>query len=118
MAKVLVGNHSAVVVPRQDQERTRAFYCDVLGFKAIRKTDNKDDFQLGGDDYFHLSVLYGDCPDEIGPVRCKFAGRLQVSETATWSLPTARSEKAQRADRRYFLLTAGIWRGIQEEPDG
>jgi catechol 2,3-dioxygenase-like lactoylglutathione lyase family enzyme len=64
MTKVIFGNHAAVVVPRQDQDRVRAFYCDVLGFKTTRKTDDKDDFQLGGDDYFHLSILYGDFADE------------------------------------------------------
>jgi hypothetical protein len=39
-------------------------YCDVLGFKATRETDDKDDLQLGEDDYFHLSILYGDFADE------------------------------------------------------
>ena len=28
---VVFGNHSSVLVPRQDRERIRAFYCDVLG---------------------------------------------------------------------------------------
>jgi catechol 2,3-dioxygenase-like lactoylglutathione lyase family enzyme len=64
MTKIIFGNHAAVVVPRQDQDRVRTFYCDVLGFKATRETDDKDDFQLGGDDYFHLSILYGDFADE------------------------------------------------------
>ncbi len=64
MAKVAFGNHAAVVVPRQARDRIRAFYRDVLGFKATRMTDDKDDFQLGGDDYFHLSILYGDFADE------------------------------------------------------
>lgn len=64
MPKVIFGNHAAVVVPRQERDRIRAFYCDVLGFKTTRETDDKDDFQLGDDDYFHLSVLYGDLADE------------------------------------------------------
>jgi catechol 2,3-dioxygenase-like lactoylglutathione lyase family enzyme len=63
MAHVIFGNHAAVVVPRQDQARVRAFYSDVLGFKAIRQTEDKDDFQLGDGEYFHLSILYGDFAD-------------------------------------------------------
>ena len=31
MAKVIFGNHSSVLVPRQDRDSTRKFYCDVLG---------------------------------------------------------------------------------------
>jgi len=58
-----------VVVPRQDRDRIRAFYCDVLGFRTMRSTDDKDDFQLGEDEYFHLSILYGDFADESGFLR-------------------------------------------------
>jgi catechol 2,3-dioxygenase-like lactoylglutathione lyase family enzyme len=64
MAKVMFGNHAAVVVPRQDRDRIRRFYCDILGFTPTRETDDKDDLQLGEGDYFHLSILYGDFDDE------------------------------------------------------
>lgn len=64
MAKVIVGNHAAVVVPRQDRDKIRTFYCDVLGFRPTRETDDKDDLQLGEDDSFYLSVVYGDVADE------------------------------------------------------
>ena len=64
MAEVVFGNHAAVVVPRQEKDRIRHFYRDVLGFKIARETDDKDDFQLGEDDYFHLAILYGDFADE------------------------------------------------------
>jgi extradiol dioxygenase family protein len=64
MAKLIFGNHAAVVVPRQDKDGIRRFYCDVLGFTRTRETDDKDDFQLGERDDFHLSILYGDFPDE------------------------------------------------------
>jgi catechol 2,3-dioxygenase-like lactoylglutathione lyase family enzyme len=64
MAKVIVGNHAAVVVPRHERNRVRAFYCDVLGFRTTRETDDKDDLQLGEDDCFYLSIVYGDVPDE------------------------------------------------------
>lgn len=64
MAKVIFGNHAAVVARRQDRDKIRGFYCDVLGFRTTRQTDDKDDFQLGEDDYFHLAILYGDFADE------------------------------------------------------
>lgn len=64
MAEVIFGNHAAVVVPRQERDKVRRFYCDVLGFRTTRQDDGKDDLQLGAGDYFHLSVLYGDVPDE------------------------------------------------------
>jgi catechol 2,3-dioxygenase-like lactoylglutathione lyase family enzyme len=64
MAKIIFGNHAAVVVPRQDRDEVRRFYCDVLGFRITRQGDCKDDFQLGEGDYFYLSILYGDIPDE------------------------------------------------------
>jgi catechol 2,3-dioxygenase-like lactoylglutathione lyase family enzyme len=65
MTKVIFGHHAAVVVPRQDRDKVRAFYCDVLGFVPTRTTDDKDDLQLGdGDDLFHLAVVYGDVADE------------------------------------------------------
>jgi catechol 2,3-dioxygenase-like lactoylglutathione lyase family enzyme len=78
MAKVILGNHSAVVVPRQEKNKVRAFYCDVLGFRTIRETDDKDDFQLGDDDYFHLAVMYGDFADESEFLRSGKAIYLEI----------------------------------------
>ncbi len=63
MTKVVFGNHAAVVVPRQDRDRVRTFYCDVLGFRTTRQAGDKDDLQLGEDHGFHLSILYGDLAD-------------------------------------------------------
>jgi catechol 2,3-dioxygenase-like lactoylglutathione lyase family enzyme len=56
MAKVILGNHSALIVPRTEQDRVRRFYRDVLGCVLTRETDAKDDFRLG--DNFYLAVLY------------------------------------------------------------
>jgi hypothetical protein len=36
MAKVISGNHSSVLVPRQDRDGIRKFYCDVLGGKIMK----------------------------------------------------------------------------------
>jgi hypothetical protein len=56
MAKVVFGNHSAVVVPRTERDRLRRFYGDVLGCTILTQTDQKDDFRIGDD--FYLAVLY------------------------------------------------------------
>jgi hypothetical protein len=36
MAKVIFGNHSSVLVPWQDRDSIRKFYCDVLGGKIMK----------------------------------------------------------------------------------
>jgi catechol 2,3-dioxygenase-like lactoylglutathione lyase family enzyme len=58
MAKVILGNHAAVRVPRAEKDRIRRFYRDVLGCEIIREGDQKDDFRLGGD--FYIAFLYED----------------------------------------------------------
>ena len=56
MARVIFGNHSAVVLSRTEQPRTRLFYRDVLGCEVMRETDDKDGFRMGDD--FYIAVLY------------------------------------------------------------
>jgi len=46
MAKVIVGNHTAVLAARSERDRIRKFYCDVLGCKVRVKNDEVDRFQL------------------------------------------------------------------------
>ena len=55
MAKVTFGNHSSVLVPRQDRDRIRGFYCDVLGGK-ITQADPDRDFVRLGDDFYCVSL--------------------------------------------------------------
>ena len=62
MAKVIFGNHSAVIVPRKDRDRIRKFYCDVLGCKITREDDQKDVLRMG--ENFYIAFLYGDFADE------------------------------------------------------
>jgi catechol 2,3-dioxygenase-like lactoylglutathione lyase family enzyme len=62
MARVISGNHSSVLVPRQDRDNIRRFYRDVLGGK-IMKTDPERDFIRLGED-FYVAFLYGDVADE------------------------------------------------------
>jgi hypothetical protein len=61
MAKVIFGNHSSVIVPRQDRESIRKFYCDVLGGEITKSEDERDFIRLGPD--FYIGFLYGDVPD-------------------------------------------------------
>ncbi len=62
MAKVIFGNHSSVLVPHQDRESIRKFYCDVLGGKITKEDPERDFLRLGED--FYIVFLYGDVPDE------------------------------------------------------
>jgi hypothetical protein len=58
MAMVIFGNHSSVIVPYQDRDDIRKFYCGVLGAK-ITKEESDRDFLLLGED-FYIVFLYGD----------------------------------------------------------
>jgi hypothetical protein len=62
MAKVIIGNHSSVIVPRQDRDNIRKFYCDVLGGKITKGESDRDFLCLG--ENFYIAFLYGDVPDE------------------------------------------------------
>lgn len=62
MAKVIFGNHSSVLVPRQDRDSIRKFYCDVLGGKIMKADPERDFIRLGED--FYIGFLYGDVTDE------------------------------------------------------
>ena len=62
MTKVIFGNHSSVIVPRQERDSIRRFYRDVLGGQ-ITKAENERDFIRLGED-FYIAFLYGDVPDE------------------------------------------------------
>src|SRR5215469_6258643 len=62
MAKVIFGNHSSVLVSRQDRDGIRKFYCDVLGGKIMNADPDRDFVRLGED--FYIGFLYGDVPDE------------------------------------------------------
>jgi hypothetical protein len=47
MAKVIFGNHSSVLVPRQDRDNIRKFYCDVLGGKIMKVDPERGFVRLG-----------------------------------------------------------------------
>ena len=81
MAKVTIGNHSSVLVPRQDRDRIREFYCDVLGGE-VTKADPERDFVRLGDD-FHIAFLYGDVTDESEFLRSARAIWLEIKSDNT-----------------------------------
>ena len=56
MDKAVFGNHSALRVPHNQQERIRKFYRDVLGCEITKKTENVDYFRMG--DIFFIAFLY------------------------------------------------------------
>jgi len=55
MAKVVLGNHMAVIAARSEQDRIRKFYCEVLGCKLNVKADQVDRFQLAD---VHIIFVY------------------------------------------------------------
>ena len=62
MAKVALGNHTAVFAARSEQDRIRKFYGDVLGCRVIAKTDEVYRFQL--DDVHFCFIYQGSAQDE------------------------------------------------------
>jgi hypothetical protein len=62
MAKVIFGNHLSVIVPLNDRDSIRKFYCDILGGTITKEESDRDFLRLG--DKFYIVFLYGDVPDE------------------------------------------------------
>ncbi len=62
MTKVILGNHSSVIVPRQDRDSICKFYCDVLGGTITKAEEERDFIRLGEGSF--IVFLYGDVPDE------------------------------------------------------
>ncbi|MHB1606755.1 MAG: VOC family protein [Leptospirales bacterium] len=75
MAKVIIGNASAITVPRQDRDSIRSFYCDVLSGKIVKEDNEKDIFRL---EEFFILFRYGDVPDESEFLRSSRALWLQI----------------------------------------
>jgi catechol 2,3-dioxygenase-like lactoylglutathione lyase family enzyme len=76
MAKVIIGNASAISVPRQDRDSIRRFYCDVLGGKIAKEDTEKDILRL--EEEFYLLFRYGDVPDESEFLRSPRSLWLQI----------------------------------------
>ena len=76
MAKVIFGNHSSVLVPRQERDSIRKFYCEVLGGEIMKADPERDFVRLG--DNFYIGFLYGDVPDESDFLRSFRAIWLEI----------------------------------------
>jgi len=101
MAKVIFGNHSSVMVPRQDRDNIRKFYCDVLGGKITKADPERDFLRLGED--FYIAFLYGDVPDE---------SEFQRKARSLWV--EIKSDNAEEMGRK--ILESGLVRKL-ELPD-
>ena len=76
MTKVIFGNHSSVIVPRNDRDRIRGFYCDVLGGQITNAEDDRDFIRLEGN--FYIAFLYSDVPDVSEFLRTARAMWLEI----------------------------------------
>src|SRR5215467_4138896 len=101
MAKVVFGNHSSVIVPRQDRDDIRKFYCDVLGGKITQAQDERDFVRLG--ENFYIVFMYGDVPDESAFLRSARSVWLEL-----------KSENVEETRRK--ILESGLVREL-EVPD-
>src|SRR5438477_6970904 len=101
MAKVSFGNHSSVLVPRQDRDSIRKFYCDVLGGKITKADPERDFVRLG--ENFYIGFLYGDVPDESEFLRSFRAIWLEI-----------KSDSVEETGRK--ILESGLVRKL-EVPD-
>ena len=101
MAKIVLGNHSSVLVPREDRDGIRKFYCDVLGGTITRADPERDFIRLGED--FYIAFLYGDVPDE---------SEFQRSARSIWL--EIKSDDVEGTKRK--ILDSGLVRKL-ELPD-
>src|SRR6201988_2564510 len=101
MPKVISGNHSSVLVPRQDRDNVRKFYCDVLGGKIMKVDPERDFVRLG--ENFYIGFLYGDVPDESEFLRTARSVWLEI-----------KSDDVEELSRK--ILESGLVRKL-EVPD-
>ncbi len=101
MAKVIFGNHASVLVPQQDRDSIRKFYCDVLGGQITKADPERDFVCLGGE--FYIGFLYGDVPDESEFLRSARSVWLEI-----------KSDNVEEMRRK--ILESGLVRKL-EVPD-
>lgn len=101
MTKVILGNHSSVLVPRTDRENINQFYVEVLGGKLMQADPDRDFIRLG--DNFFIAFLYSEVED---------AGDLHRSARAIW----LELKSDDVAETRRKILDSGLVRRL-EIPD-
>ena len=79
MAEVIFGNHSSVLVPREERDNIRRFYCDVLGGEITKADPERDFLRLGTN--FYIGFLYGGVPDASEFLRSARYVWLEVKST-------------------------------------
>jgi catechol 2,3-dioxygenase-like lactoylglutathione lyase family enzyme len=101
MTKVILGNHSSVIVPLQDRDNIRKFYCDILGATITKEENDRDFLRLGED--FYIVFLYGDVPNESTFLRTARSVWLEI-----------KSDNMEEMSRQ--ILASGLVRKL-ELPD-
>ena len=76
MAKVIIGNASAITVLLKERDSIRKFYCDVLDCKIVKEDNDKDILHLEED--FYILFRYAHVPDESEFLRTPRALWLQI----------------------------------------
>ena len=97
MAKVVFGNHSSVIVARQDRDSICRFYCDVLGATITKAQDERDFVRLG--ENFYIVFMYGDVPDASEFVRTARSVWLEI-----------KSDRVE--EMRQMILDSGLVRKL------
>lgn len=110
MTKIIFGNHSSVIVPQQDRENIRKFYCDVLGGTLTKSQPERDFVRLGGD--FYIAFLYGDVSDESEFLRSARAVWLElksdnVGETSRKIIESGLVRKLDIPDPHLYFQAPG-----------
>jgi hypothetical protein len=110
VAKAVFGNHSSVLVPRQDRDSIRRFYCDVLGGKIMKADPERDFVRLG--DNFYIGFLYGDVADESEFLRSFRAIWLEikshdVEEMSREILESGLVRKLEVPDPHFYFQAPG-----------
>jgi hypothetical protein len=110
MTKVMFGNHSAVIVPRQDRDNIRNFYCDVLGATITKAEADRDFLRLEAN--FYIVFLYGDVPDESEFLRTARSIWLEiksdnVEDLSRRILDSALVRKLEMPDTHFYFQAPG-----------
>jgi hypothetical protein len=110
VARVIFGNHASVLVPMQDRDAIRTFYCDVLGGTITQADPERDFVRLGTD--FYLVFLYGDVPDESEFLRSARAVWLElkaddVEETSHKIIESGLVKKLDIPDPHLYFQAPG-----------
>jgi catechol 2,3-dioxygenase-like lactoylglutathione lyase family enzyme len=106
MTKVILGNASAITVPRQDRDNIRRFYGDVLGGKIVKEDNEKDIFRL--EEEFYILFRYDDVPDESEFLRSSRALWLQIKSDNVEEM----TRKILKSGARKLDLPSGLPEGI------